>query len=61
MTLKLEGDIDILKMYPHTENEAASLKHSKLKELELKKYKNMSQGQRSRSKCQSSELPRPLS
>jgi len=24
MTLKLEGDLDILKMYPHTENEAVS-------------------------------------
>jgi len=23
MTLKLEGGLDILKMYPHTENEAA--------------------------------------
>jgi len=28
LTLKLEGDLDILKMYPHTENEAASLRHS---------------------------------
>jgi len=31
MTLKLEGDLDILKMYPHTENEAASLMDSKLR------------------------------
>jgi len=31
MTLKLEGDLDILKMYLHTENEAASLRHSKLR------------------------------
>jgi len=30
MTLKLEGDLDILKMYLHTENEVARLKHSKL-------------------------------
>jgi len=30
MTLKLEGDLDILKTYPHTKNEAASLRHSKL-------------------------------
>jgi len=30
MTLKLEGDLDILKMYLHTENEAARLRHSKL-------------------------------
>jgi len=28
--LKLKGDRDILKMYTHTENEADSLKHSKL-------------------------------
>jgi len=28
MTLKLESDLDIQKMYPHTENEAASLRHS---------------------------------
>jgi len=31
MTLKLEGDLDILKMYPHIENEAASLRDSKLR------------------------------
>jgi len=31
MTLKLEGDRDILKMYFHTENVAASLRHSKLR------------------------------
>jgi len=31
MTLKLEGDLDILKMYPHTEKKAASLRHSKLR------------------------------
>jgi len=30
MTLKLEGDRDILKMHPPSENEAASLRHSKL-------------------------------
>jgi len=30
MTLKLEGDLDILKMYLYTENEAASLRNSKL-------------------------------
>jgi len=30
MTLKLEGDLDILKLYLHTENEVARLKHSKL-------------------------------
>jgi len=35
--MKLEGDLDILQMYPHTENEAASLKHSKLKSLNWKK------------------------
>jgi len=31
MTLKLEGDLDILKMYVHTGNKAASLKHSKFR------------------------------
>jgi len=31
MTLKLEGDLDTLRMYIHTENEAASLRHSKLR------------------------------
>jgi len=30
MTLKLKGDLDILKMYLHTENEFARLNHSKL-------------------------------
>jgi len=33
MTLKLEGVLDILKMCPHTENEAACLRHSKLTTL----------------------------
>jgi len=41
MTLKLEGDLDILKMYLHIENEAASLRHSKLKSLNSE---NMFQG-----------------
>jgi len=31
MTLKLEGDLNILKMYRHTENEAVSLRHSELR------------------------------
>jgi len=31
VTLKLEGDLDILKMYLHTKNEAVSLRHSKLR------------------------------
>jgi len=30
MSLKLKDDLDILKMYLHTENEAARLRHSKL-------------------------------
>jgi len=29
VTLKLEGSLDILKMYPHTENEVARSSHSK--------------------------------
>jgi len=37
MTLKLEDDPDILKIYAHTENEAASLRHSNLRAL-IKKY-----------------------
>jgi len=51
MTLKLEGDLDILKMYLHTENEVAR----KLLTVEWymygkwKKYENSSQGQRWRS------------
>jgi len=52
MTLKLEGDLDILKMYLHTENEAAMLRHSKLLtayEICMVNYVNSSQGQRSRS------------
>jgi len=42
MTLKLEGDLDILKMYRHTENEAARLGIQNT-ELEFKQYENMSQ------------------
>jgi len=30
LTLKLEGDLDSLKMYIHTENEVARLRHLKL-------------------------------
>jgi len=54
MTLKLDGDWRqrYSKMYPHTENEAASVRHSK---LELKNTK-MSQDQRSRPKTKSSKL-----
>jgi len=29
MTWKLKGDLDILKIYPHTQNKAASVRHSK--------------------------------
>jgi len=58
MTLKLEGDLYILKMYLHTENKAVSLRHPKLKAW-IEKNVKMSQGQRS--KCQSSELLSALS
>jgi len=46
MTLKLNGDldIDILKMYLHTENEVASLRHSKLRAW-IGKNTKTSQGQ----------------
>jgi len=43
MTLKLYCDFDIVKMYLQTENEAAR------SSPEMKKYKNSSQGQRSKS------------
>jgi len=46
MTLKLEGDRDTLKIYPHTEHEAASLRHSKLS-AEIENMKTC-QDQRSR-------------
>jgi len=38
MTLKLEGDLYILKMYLLNENKAAILKHSKLR-ARIEKYK----------------------
>jgi len=41
MTLKLEGDLHILKMYLHTEHKAASLGHLKHKAW-IKKYENVS-------------------
>jgi len=34
MTLKFNADIDILKMYLHTKNEVATLRHSKLLKLD---------------------------
>jgi len=48
MTLKLGGVLDILKMYYHTENEVARLRHSKLLTVDEicvaneKKYENSS-------------------
>jgi len=42
MTLKLEGDLDILKMCLHTQNKATSLRDSKLTAW-IQKYENMSQ------------------
>jgi len=44
MTLKPEGELDIPKMYLHTENEAASLRHSKLRAWIGKNMKILSQG-----------------
>jgi len=41
MTLKLESDLGILKMYPHTENEAAGLRNSKLR-VSIEKYEHVS-------------------
>jgi len=48
MTLKLEGDLSILKMYLNTENEAARLRHSLLRAWIRKSTKIC---QRSMSKC----------
>jgi len=39
-TLKLEGKIDILKMYLHTENKAASLRYTKLTPLNWTQIRN---------------------
>jgi len=50
LPLFCDRDLEINPMYPHTKNTAATLKHSKLRPW-LKNTK-MSQGQRSRSKCQ---------
>jgi len=40
MSLILEGDLDILKIYPQAENEAVSLRHSKLRACiaKIRKY-----------------------
>jgi len=43
MTLTLEGNLDIPKMYHYTENEDDSLRRSKLRAFE--KYENISQDQ----------------
>jgi len=47
MTLKLEGYLDILKMYLHSENEVASVRHSKLLIEDDVSMANSCQGQRS--------------
>jgi len=49
VTLKLNLDLDIVKMYLQTENEKLLGQAIQNIQLELKKYKNSSQGQRSRS------------
>jgi len=55
LTLKLEGALDILKMYLYTKYEVARLRHSKLLTVDkvstanTKKYENSSQSQMSRS------------
>jgi len=49
MTLKLNLDLDILKMYLQTEKEVAKESHS-IYIAWIKKYENNSQGQKSRSK-----------
>jgi len=59
--LKLKGELNMLKMYPHTGNEAASLRRSKRIAWIGKKYENMSQGQGQSQNFKSSELLRALS
>jgi len=49
MTLKMNRDLDILKMYLQTDNEVAWVKQCKIYSLNFKKYEDSSQGQRSRS------------
>jgi len=48
MTLKLNRDLNILKMYLQTKNEVARSNHSKYI-ARIEKYENSSQGQKSRS------------
>jgi len=57
MTLKLEGDLDILTMYLHTKNKATSLRHSKLRIWieEIRKYVS-----RSKEKVKISKAPNYL-
>jgi len=55
LTLKLEGNLDILKMYLHTENGAASLRHLKL-ELKLKKIRKYVSRSKVKVKCQKLEI-----
>jgi len=54
LTLKLEGDLDILKMYVHSEK-TASLRHSELK-LELKKIRKYVSRSKVKIKMSSYEL-----
>jgi len=60
MTLKLEGDLDILKMYLHTDYEVARLRYSKLLTvgqicMANEKIRNSSYSQRSRSNITNSQ------
>jgi len=59
MTLKLQGDLDILTMYLHTENEAVCLRHQN-SELRLKKRKDVSRSKGQDHNAKSSELLREL-
>jgi len=40
MTLKLESDLDILKMYLHAEKEVARLRHTKLLTVDVRSMVN---------------------
>jgi len=48
MTLKLESDLDVLKMYPQTENEAARLRHVSRSKVKMSKAPNYFERYRNR-------------
>jgi len=60
MTLKLKGDLTILKMYPYTDDEVAELKHTKqliMYEICMVNKKIQKQLSRSKGKVKCHKLP----